>query len=379
MLRPRKSAARIAAVALVFMLAPLTGCSQATLIQGRIVGVRDIVEQAERNGAYRCAPRELAIAKAHLDFADTELAQGNPFRAQEHYVLASPNAHAALRLSPPERCSPRGVVTTRPPRPGDRDGDGILDPDDQCPDDPEDLDGFEDEDGCPEDQDTDGDGISDTSDACVLVPEDADGYLDTDGCPEPDNDLDGVLDGADRCPNEPEDPDGFQDEDGCPDLDNDADTLTDVQDQCPNEPGPVAEQGCPRVYEDVEVTATAIRINQKVYFEFDRAVIRPVSFDLLNTVAQVLTDYPDIQVQVEGHTDSRGRDSYNERLSGERAAAVRTYLISRGIADSRLTAQGYGEARPIDSNRTSAGRAANRRVEFIRTDAAAQQQQGSTP
>jgi outer membrane protein OmpA-like peptidoglycan-associated protein len=354
----------------------LASCSQATRLQGRIVGIRDIVEQAERNGAYRCAPRELATAKAHLDFADTELAQGDPFRAEEHYILAEPAARAALRLSPPERCSPRGVVTRRPPRPGDRDGDGILDPDDECPDDPEDIDGYEDADGCPEDQDADGDGLGDSIDTCVLEPEDADGYLDTDGCPEPDNDVDGILDAADRCPNEPEDPDGFQDDDGCPDSDNDADGLQDTQDQCPNEPGPRDENGCPRVYEDVEVTATAIRINQKIYFEFDRAVIRPVSFPILNTVAQVLTDYPDINVEIQGHTDSRGRDEYNLRLSDSRANAVREYLIGRGIDSTRLSARGYGETRPIDSNRTSAGRAANRRVEFIRTDAAAQQQQG---
>jgi outer membrane protein OmpA-like peptidoglycan-associated protein len=363
----------MARVLVALALLSLTACSQATLLQGQIVGIRDVVEQAERNGAYRCAPRELATAKAHLDFADAELSQGNPFRAEEHFILAEPAARAAFRMSPPERCSPRGVV--RPSRPGDRDGDGILDPDDECPDDPEDLDGFEDVDGCPEDQDTDGDGLSDEADACVLEPEDADGYLDTDGCPELDNDVDAILDTADRCPNEPEDPDGFQEDDGCPDSDNDADTLTDTQDHCPNEPGPVAEHGCPRIYEDVQVTATAIRITQTVYFEFDRAVIRSVSFDLLNTVAQVLTDYPDIAVEVQGHTDSRGQDDYNMRLSEERAQAVRTYLGGRGIAASRLTAHGYGETRPIDSNRTSAGRAANRRVEFIRTDATAQQQQ----
>src|SRR5690606_16218817 len=195
-----------------------------------------------------------------------------------------------------------------------------------------------------------------------------DGYQDADGCPEPDNDLDGLVDAADRCPLEPEDMDGHQDADGCPDLDNDGDNIPDTSDRCPNEPGPADEQGCPRVYRDVEVTSTGIVIHQTVYFEFNRAVIRPQSFPLLDTVAQVMRDFPDITVEVQGHTDDRGRDEYNLRLSGERAEAVRQYLIQAGIAAERMTSRGYGESRPIDSNRTAAGRARNRRVEFVRTD-----------
>lgn len=356
----------------LFAVAILSGaCSQGTVLRGRIDGIREIIEQAERNGAYRCAPRELALAKAHTEFAETELAQGDPVRADAHFAVAEPNARAAYRLSPAERCSPRGVVMDRPPpRPGDRDGDGYPDPEDECPDDPEDFDGWEDHNGCPEDQDTDGDGIPDSRDQCVLEPEDADGYLDTDGCPEPDNDLDRILDETDRCVNDPEDRDGYQDEDGCPDRDNDADSLEDVNDQCPNEPGPRDENGCPRVYQDVQVTREAIRISQTIHFEFNRAVIRPVSFPILNTVAQVMRDYPDVKVEVQGHTDSRGRDEYNMRLSDERANAVRQYLVEQGVAADRMTARGYGETRPIESNRTSAGRAANRRVEFVRTDAA---------
>ncbi len=351
----------------------LLGCSRAATLQGRIDGLRDIVDQAERNGAYRCAPRELAIAQANLDFAEVELAQGSVDRADYHFNLAEPNGRAAFRLSPAARCSPRGVEIERPePAPGDRDGDGILDPDDQCPDDPEDFDAYEDEDGCPEDQDQDGDGNPDTTDACPVEPEDGDGYLDEDGCPEPDNDLDGLTDQGDRCPNEPEDLDGFQDADGCPDLDNDGDTIPDATDNCPNEPGPPDEQGCPRVYQDVEVTSTGIVIHQRIYFEYDRAVIRDISFPILNTVAQVLRDFPDITIEIQGHTDDRGSDEYNLRLSGERAESVRTYLQGQGIASHRLSARGYGETRPIDTNRTEAGRATNRRVEFVRTDAVAQ-------
>lgn len=362
------------------LVVALAGCGRAATLQGRIDGLRVLVEQAERNGAYHCAPRELAVAQANIDFALTEMAQGDMDRAEAHFALAEPNGQAALRLSPAARCTPREEVIERPPpAPGDADGDGVLDPDDACPSDPEDFDGYQDEDGCPEDQDTDGDGIPDSADACVVEREDVDGYQDDDGCPEPDNDLDGIVDGADRCPNEPEDFDGFQDADGCPELDNDGDGIPDTSDRCPNEPGPADEQGCPRVYRDVEVTSTGIVIHQTIFFELDRAVIRPVSFPILDTVAQVMRDFPDVRVEVQGHTDSQGRDDYNLRLSQERAEAVRQYLEGRGIDGARMTARGYGETLPIDSNRTAPGRARNRRVEFVRTDAAAQRVRQDSP
>src|SRR5690606_10591226 len=130
----------------------------------------------------------------------------------------------------------------------DRDGDGILDPEDKCPDHPEDKDGFQDEDGCP-DPDNDEDGVLDAQDQCPLVPEDRDGFEDEDGCPDSDNDRDGIPDASDQCPMEAEDQDGFEDEDGCPDPDNDKDGIPDVKDLCPNEPetwnGIADNDGCP--------------------------------------------------------------------------------------------------------------------------------------
>ena len=136
----------------------------------------------------------------------------------------------------------------------DRDGDGVPDSLDACPDEPEDKDGFQDEDGCP-DLDNDGDGIPDHEDQCPNDPEDKDGFQDTDGCPEHDNDSDGIPDSLDRCPNEAEDKDGFEDDDGCPDPDNDGDGIPDKNDKCPNDPETVNgfedEDGCP----DVRATA----------------------------------------------------------------------------------------------------------------------------
>jgi hypothetical protein len=136
-------------------------------------------------------------------------------------------------------------------RPVDRDGDRVEDPQDRCPDDPEDLDSFEDRDGCPE-PDDDQDGIADVFDACPRIPENRNGVEDEDGCPEAparDEDADGLADSRDICPADPEDLDGFQDADGCPDIDNDGDGIRDIDDLCPNEPetrnGRQDQDGCP--------------------------------------------------------------------------------------------------------------------------------------
>ncbi|HEY3593053.1 MAG TPA: thrombospondin type 3 repeat-containing protein, partial [Polyangiaceae bacterium] len=182
------------------------GCSQGPVMRGKIDGLQKLADQAERNGAVRCAPRELAIARSQLQFASVELDQGFVSRAKAHVASAEPNVHAALDLSPPERCSESALTA-------DRDGDGILDRLDKCPEEPENWNGYQDSDGCPEDPDTDGDGIPDSRDMCVLEPEDKDGYLDEDGCPDLDNDLDGIADSVDKCPNEAEDKDGFEDQD----------------------------------------------------------------------------------------------------------------------------------------------------------------------
>ena len=289
----------------------------------------------------------------------------------------------------------------------DNDEDGLKDDVDQCPDEPEDFDGFQDSDGCPE-LDNDQDRVLDAQDGCPDVPEDFDGWEDLDGCPEEDNDRDGYLDPVDRCPNaaetvngfededgcpdekpfvdsdgdgytddvdqcpiDPEDFDGFEDEDGCPDLDNDNDGIPDLEDGCPFDPETVNEyqddDGCPdEAPRKVVIKKTKIEILEKIFFEVNRAVIKSESFDLLNEIARVLDENPQLlKIRIEGHTDSDGSEAYNLKLSQSRASAVMTYLVEQGVQADRLEAVGFGESRPLDTNRTSEGKAANRRVEFV--------------
>jgi OmpA-OmpF porin, OOP family len=338
-----------------------TSCAQGPVMRGRIDGIEGIVKKAEQNGAMRCAPRELALAKAHIRFAATDLDQGELSEAEKHIALAEPNAQAALAMSPAAQCQ------DVPVREGDRDGDGIADEVDQCPDVRENYNGYEDVDGCPDDPDTDHDGIPDSRDACMLEPEDKDGYLDEDGCPDPDNDADGIVDAKDKCPNDPEDPDGFQDEDGCPDNDNDGDGIADVDDQCPNTPGAPggARPGCPGL---VVVTNKEIRITQQIQFDFNKATIKSVSFPILDAVKDVLVANAKITLEVQGHTDNVGNADYNKKLSQQRADSVRAYLIKAGIDGSRLIAKGYGMSQPLVPNNSEANKALNRRVQFIRTE-----------
>ncbi len=323
-----------------------------------------LITTARENGAQLCAPVELALAESNNDFAQHALDEGNFYDAKRTAAIAETNAKLAIEKSPKEKCNPNPVKL--PPKPGDRDGDGLTDDIDKCPDDPEDKDGFEDEDGCP-DIDNDADGIKDIVDKCPNDPEDIDHFQDEDGCPDLDNDADGLADKVDQCPNDPEDKDGFEDDDGCPDVDNDKDSFADKDDKCPNEFG-VSPDGCPKKYVNVVVTQTKIEIKQTIFFEFNKATIKSVSFALLNEVAQALKDNPTIKVEIQGHTDSVGNDNFNLKLSQKRAESVRTYLIKQGITSDRMTAKGYGENVPIADNRTADGRAQNRRVEFVITE-----------
>ena len=245
----------------------------------------------------------------------------------------------------------------------------------------EDMDGFEDDDECA-DLDNDQDGIADTDDQCPNEKGVADNPVGV-GCPanpvpgeqleleqdtDPDNDK--LVAEEDACPSEPEDFDGFQDDDGCPDADDDKDGIPDTEDKCPLQAeivnGNKDDDGCPDEGQTlVKITTKRILILEKVYFDTDKSTIKERSFNVLDQVAATLRANPQItKLRIEGHTDSRGKDDYNMRLSNARAGSVRQYLTDRGVDPNRLGSIGYGETRPIATNRRRSGRAKNRRVEF---------------
>jgi outer membrane protein OmpA-like peptidoglycan-associated protein len=229
----------------------------------------------------------------------------------------------------------------------DTDGDGIHDDEDACPNDPEDADGWQDEDGCP-DPDDDGDGILDATDQCPRVAEDADGWQDADGCPDPDNDGDGILDGSDQCPDQPETVNGNQDDDGCPD------------------------EGL------IELIDDRIVLEEEVLFALNRSRIRHQARPVLQAVVTLIQQHPEwALLRVEGHADAQGEEEWNLELSRERARRVREALIELGVPEAELTSEGYGSSHPRVEGTTEEAYQANRRVEIVVVERRAQH--GSTP
>jgi outer membrane protein OmpA-like peptidoglycan-associated protein len=226
---------------------------------------------------------------------------------------------------------------------------------------------------CPK-SDDDGDGILNEDDLCPLEK----GVAEYNGCPVPDRDHDGVPDNQDRCPDEP----GPKERFGCPFADRDGDGVEDELDQCPDEPGPAENHGCPiRVAvqtppaekppapppapEKIVITREKILIHDKIFFDSGKTTIQSPSHQLLRELASVISSHPEISlIRIEGHTDNRGGEALNDKLSQGRADAVRQFLIENGIESRRLEATGYGLHRPVGSNSTATGRTMNRRVEF---------------
>jgi outer membrane protein OmpA-like peptidoglycan-associated protein len=251
-------------------------------------------------------------------------------------------------------------VAAPPPPPKlvpDTDGDGLSDLEDKCPD----KAGPRENMGCP-DKDTDGDTVVDRLDKC---PDKA-GPVERDGCPSEDKDNDGIVDEKDKCPTEAEDKDGFEDEDGCPDPDNDKDGVPDEKDKCPNEPetknGYQDDDGCPD-----EVPATIKKFTgvvKGINFRRNSADIKASSFPLLKEAVKVFRDYPDLRVEISGHTSNEGKREFNMKLSRKRAESVKGFLTSAGIDEKRIGTVGYGPDRPIESNDTKEGQEKNRRIEF---------------
>jgi OmpA-OmpF porin, OOP family len=229
----------------------------------------------------------------------------------------------------------------------DRDGDGVPDDTDACPD----LAGPATLNGCP---DRDGDGIADKDDKCPDVA----GIAKYDGCPIPDTDKDGINDEEDKCPTVS----GVARYQGCPIPDTDNDGVNDEEDKCPNEAGPASNFGCPEIKQEIiEKVNLAAR---NIFFATGSAKLLAKSYSSLNNVVKILTDNPSFKVDIGGHTDITGTHDKNMVLSDNRAASVKAYLVSKGIDESRITSQGFGPDKPIADNKTATGRATNRRVEM---------------
>ncbi len=244
---------------------------------------------------------------------------------------------------------PAPVVQAPPPPPVilDRDGDGVNDADDKCPDTP----GLAALQGCP---DTDGDGIADADDKCPTVA----GIAKYQGCPIPDTDGDGVNDEEDKCPTVK----GLARYQGCPIPDGDGDGVNDEEDKCPTRPGPASNQGCPEIAKEVIEKVNMAAKN--VFYATGSYKLLAKSFPSLNEVANIMKADESLMLDIDGHTDEVGTNESNQVLSDNRAASVRTYLISKGVAESRMKSTGYGEEKPIADNKTAAGRAKNRRTEM---------------
>ena len=237
------------------------------------------------------------------------------------------------------------IPVVEPPK--DRDGDGVLDSLDRCPD----VAGLAALQGCP---DRDGDGIADDEDKCPDVP----GFARYQGCPIPDRDKDGINDEVDKCPDVP----GVLRYQGCPIPDTDGDGVNDEEDKCINEKGPASNFGCPVISEEIIKRVNVAAKN--VFFATASDKLLKQSFKRLDDVVTILNENPTFKVQIDGHTDAQGKDEYNLDLSNKRAASVKAYLVSKGIAEGRLNSTGYGETKPVADNNTAKGRAQNRRVEM---------------
>ncbi len=247
-------------------------------------------------------------------------------------------------ITPPPPPPPPAVT---PPK--DSDGDGIVDDNDKCPTVP----GVAKYEGCPV-PDTDKDGINDDNDKCITVP----GLAKYQGCPIPDSDADGINDEEDKCPNKA----GVARYQGCPVPDGDGDSVNDEEDKCPTVAGVAEQQGCPEI--SAEVTKILNYAAQNVYFNTGSTILLAKSNASLNEVVKILNDNPSLKLKVDGHTDNVGADALNMKLSDGRAASVKAYLKKKGIDESRLESEGFGETNPVADNKTAAGRTKNRRVEM---------------
>lgn len=231
--------------------------------------------------------------------------------------------------------------------PPDRDGDGIIDSLDACPD----AKGLAELKGCP---DSDGDSVADAEDKCPNEK----GLARYQGCPIPDTDGDGVNNEEDKCPNEK----GVARYQGCPIPDKDKDGVNDEEDKCPDLPGVAANNGCPEIKEEVRKRVDVASRN--IFFATGSYKLLAKSNKSLNDIVKLLNEDPNLKIDIEGHTDNVGKPESNKVLSEQRAGSVLNYFKGKGVDESRLLSKGFGQEQPVADNKTAAGKSKNRRVEL---------------
>ena len=288
---------------------------------------------------------ESIIGLAGLQYSNFVLAYSYDFTLSDIKTYSS-GSHEILLAYQFHKKTPQPIIENVKEI-ADRDGDGVLDKDDLCPD----VAGLPEFKGCP---DTDGDGVFDYLDECPKVV----GPKENKGCPWPDTDGDGLTDNVDNCPKTA----GPIQNKGCPYGDTDGDGLNDFEDACPNTAGPKENKGCPIIEKkDQEIVDMAVK---NLEFETNKSIILDPSKPALDKFAETLKNKKDWNILLAGHTDNVGDDDANMILSKNRSEAVKSYLIMKGIDESRIRVTYFGETKPIADNNTSEGRQKNRRVEF---------------
>jgi OmpA-OmpF porin, OOP family len=278
-------------------------------------------------------------------FANTQYRLPVTYETSNHHFFYSIGLYGVVGK---KKVEPVKVIEV-PQAPKDSDNDGITDDKDKCPTTP----GVAKYEGCPV-PDTDKDGIDDDKDKCPTVP----GVARYEGCPVPDTDKDGINDEDDKCPAVP----GIARYQGCPIPDSDNDGVNDEEDKCPNLAGTKENNGCPEVKQEIKEKVSYAANN--ILFVTGSARLASSSNKGLNDVVNIMKANPDMKLAIEGHTDNTGSVATNQRLSQERADAVKKYLVAKGIDESRITSSGHGADMPIADNKTASGRAKNRRVEL---------------
>lgn len=292
--------------------------------------------------------KESVIGLVGLNYNNFMLAYSYDFTLSSIQNYSSGSHEVLLAYQFNRKSKTPEVIIEQPTQPKDSDGDGVADNEDLCPN----VKGLKEYKGCP---DTDGDGVFDDLDECPKVL----GPKENKGCPWPDSDNDGLSDNKDDCPKIA----GPVENRGCPYGDTDGDGVNDNADECPKTPGPITNKGCPVIEKkDQEVVDMAVK---NLEFETSKDIIEERSKPSLNSLADKLKQKSEWNLLLSGHTDNVGDDDANMILSKNRSEAVKNYLISKGISESRIKVKYFGETKPIADNNTQEGRQKNRRVEFV--------------